>query len=188
MSTQKKVSCINVSKGVVHCLYERIQDSKIFMFHMLKKRKKKSLMFQHLSFDLYSQNFSLCSLWLYTELAFWSGVLFVPLYYYLTGFHPQILWSAAIPPWVCSRYSRCTGVTLPSNLVPERFCNVLLELQWSTRKVGGQEHASSTNAAYSKGSRLSALTFSNNSKSINNKKIAIFQPRCFHLVSVLQVC
>lgn len=41
MSTQEKVSCINVSKGVVHCLYERIQDSKIFMFHMLKKRKKK---------------------------------------------------------------------------------------------------------------------------------------------------
>lgn len=185
MSTQEKVSCINVSKGVVHCLYERIQDSKIFMFHMLKKRKKKSLMFQLLSFDLYSQNFSLCSLWLYTELAFWSGVLFVPLYYYRTGFHPQILLSAAIPPWVCSR---CTGVTLPSNLVPERFGNALLELQWSTHKVGGQEHASSTNAAYSKGSRLPTLTFSNNSKSINNKKIAIFQPRCFHLVSVLQVC
>lgn len=48
--------------------------------------------------------------------------------------------------------------------------------------------ARSTNAAYSKGSRLPTLTFSNNSKSINNKKIAIFQPRCFHLVSVLQVC
>lgn len=43
------VSYINVSKGVVHCLYERIQDSQIFMFHMLKKGKKCSSFFHLIS-------------------------------------------------------------------------------------------------------------------------------------------